>query len=169
MVRHVLVGRSVILAASTVSTVVENADNWKSQCNLLREYESMCRHNGVVEEENFYKKKLEIVVIRGGWLNYKKKKNIPLTQAAVTDKAKSILEVLKKQKRMMKRHLDSQHCVFLEINFKKRKIPSSELRHRSTNSFLLHGHKRSKQQPGGALTKTFGLSFEHIEVNVQIF
>jgi hypothetical protein len=34
-----------------------------------------------------------------------------LTQAVVTDKAKSIFEDLKKNKRVARRHIDSQHCM----------------------------------------------------------
>jgi len=48
-------------------------------------------------------------------------KSVPLTPAVITDKEESIFEVLTKQKRVLKRHLGSEHCVLPLKKLKKKR------------------------------------------------
>jgi hypothetical protein len=86
-----------------------------------------------------------------------------LTQAVITDTAKSIFEVLKKQKRVLKRQLDSQHCV-LPL---KKKSSARDFIIEVQTLFYATVKKDRNTSLTVALTKTFGLGFENIEISVH--
>ena len=81
------------------------------------------------------------------------KKNIPLTQAVVTDTAKSIFKDLKEKKRGCRGDISSVNTAwFLQ---EKKKNLNQGLHLRSKNSALRHGHKGSVQKPDSDAYKNF--------------
>jgi hypothetical protein len=91
------------------------------------------------------------------------KKNIPLTQAVISDKIKFLKNLIKKG--MVMRHLDSQHCMLFF-----RKKGGSSARNFIREVKPLPYATVAKNQCSGlrvALAKTFCQGFEYITVNVQ--